>query len=125
MKKTFIIMALGLAVVFISSGAWAGPWGGRFYGRGPVVSNLTPEQQTQVLSLQQAHQEEIAPIQEQLFKKKMELRTLWLAQNMDQAKIDALQCEVFDLIDQIQKESSNLRAEILKVVTPSATTPAK
>jgi Spy/CpxP family protein refolding chaperone len=118
MKKTFVIMTLVLAIAAMSTGAWAGPWGGRFYGMGPALSNLTPEQQTQVLSLQQAHQEEIIPIQEQLFQKKMELRTLWLSKDPDRATMESLQCEIFDLIDRLQKDNSALRAEILKVIAP-------
>ena len=112
-------MSLVLAVGLMASAALAGPWGGRFYGMGPpAVPNLTPEQSAKILVLQQAHQEKIAPIQQELFPKKMELRGLWLSQNPDQAKISALQKEVFDLIDQMQQESGKLRAEILKVITP-------
>jgi len=119
MKKTFIILAIALVIAFASSGAWAGPWGGKFYGRGPMVTSMTPEQQKQVLAIQVAHQEKIAPIQEQLFKKKIELRTLWTAQNPDQAKINAVQKEVFDLIDKLKQESTKMRAEILKVLAPA------
>ena len=118
MKKTLIIMALVLAVVTVSSGAWAGPWGGRFYGMGPMVPNMTPEQSAQVLALQQSHQERIAPIQEQLFNKKMELRNLWYSQNPDQGKINALQKEIFALVDQLQQGSNALRADMLKVLAP-------
>jgi len=118
MKKTIVMMSLVLAVALMASAALAGPWGGRFYGMGPAVPNLTPEQSAKILVLQQAHQEKIAPIQQELFPKKMELRSLWLSQNPDQAKVSALQKEVFDLIDQMQQESGKLRAEILKVITP-------
>lgn len=118
MKKTFIIVALVVALGGLATVTWAGPWGGKFYGRGPMISNMTPEQQAQVLALQQAHHEKVTPIQEELYKKKMELRGLWLTQNPDQAKINALQKEIFDLIDQLQQESSALRANILKVIAP-------
>ena len=118
MKKTLIIMALVLAVVTISTGAWAGPWGGRGYGMGPMVPNMTPDQQEQVLALQETHQQQIAPIQEQLFNKKMELRNLWYSQNPDQGQIIALQKEIFALMEQIQQESTLLRSDILKVLVP-------
>ena len=118
MKKTIVVTSLILAIALMASVALAGPWGGRFYGMGPAISNLTPEQSAKILALQQAHQEKIAPIQQELWPKKMELRGLWLTQNPDQAKVSALQKEVFDLIDQMQQESSKLRAEILKVITP-------
>lgn len=119
MKKTLIIITIALVFAITSVGAWAGPWGGRFYGRGPAITNLTPEQQQKILALQQAHQEKITPIQEQLFKKKLELRNLWTSQNPDQAKINAVQKEIFDLIDKLQQESTKHRADILKVLAPS------
>jgi Spy/CpxP family protein refolding chaperone len=118
MKKTIVMMSLILAVALMASVALAGPWGGRFYGMGPMVPNLTPEQSQKVLALQQAHLEKITPVQQELFAKKMELRSLWLSQNPDQAKINALQKEIFDLVDKLQQESTNLRAEMLKVITP-------
>ena len=118
MKKKIVLMSLVLALALMASVALAGPWGGRFCGMGPVVPNLTPEQSQKVLALQQAHFEKITPIQQELFSKKMEMRGLWLTQSPDQAKISALQKEIFDLVDQLQQESSNLRAEILKVITP-------
>ena len=118
MKKTIVVMSLVLAVALMASAAFAGPWGGRFYGMGPAVPNLTPDQSQKILALQQVQLEKITPIQQELFSKKMELRGLWLNQNPDQAKISALQKEIFDLVDQLQQESSNLRAEVLKVITP-------
>lgn len=118
MKRTLATITIVLAVAILASTALAGPWGGRFYGMGPAVSNLTPEQSAQILALQQAHLEKVAPLQETLFKKKMELRSLWVSQNPDQAKINALQKEIFELVDQLQQESSALRAEILKVISP-------
>ncbi len=115
-KKALTALSLTLALTLVASAAFAGPWGGRFYGMGPMVQNLTPEQSTRILALQQAHQEKTVPLQQQLFSKKMELRTLMLTPNPDQAKVAALQKEIFDLIDELQQESSNLRAEMLKVL---------
>ena len=118
MKKTIVMMSLILAVALVASATLAGPWGGRFYGMGPAVPNLTPEQSQKILALQQAHFEKITPIQQELWSKKTELRGLWLNQNPDQARINALQKEIFDLVDKLQQESTNLRAQILKVITP-------
>jgi Spy/CpxP family protein refolding chaperone len=118
MKKTVVMMSMVLVMALVASAAFAGPWGGRFYGVGPMVPNLTPEQSQQILALQQAHHEKITPIQQELWSKKMELRGLWLTQNPDQAKVNALQKEIFELVDQLQQESNNLRAQILKVIAP-------
>lgn len=119
MKKTAVVgLILVLAVALVASAALAGPWGGRFYGMGPGIANLTPEQSAKILALQQAHLEKVTPIQQELFTKKTELRSLWLTQNPDQAKINALQQEIFKLVDQLQQESIKLRADILKVINP-------
>lgn len=105
MKKTAVIgLTLVLAVALVASAALAGPWGGRFYGMGPGIANLTPEQSAKILALQQAHLEKVNPIQQELFTKKMELKSLWLNQNPDQAKINALQQEIFKLVDELQQE---------------------
>lgn len=111
-------MMLTFALALLASTALAGPWGGRFYGMGPMLQNLTPEQSAEILKLQQAHLEKITPLQQELFAKKMELRSLMYSQSPDQAKVVALQKEVFALVDEIQKESSTLRMEILSVVAP-------
>lgn len=119
MKRTALIgMMLTLALALVASTAAAGPWGGRYNGMGPMLQNLTPEQSSQVLKLRQEHQETIAPIQQQLFAKRMELRSLMVAQNPDQAKVAELQREVFKLMDEIQQESSNLRMDMLSVIAP-------
>jgi len=118
MKKTIVMMSLVLAVALMATVALAGPWGGRFYGMGPMVPNLTSEQSQKILSLQQAHLEKITPLQQDLYAKKLELRRLWLEQNPDQVKINALQKEIFDLVDRIQQESIQLRTDILKVINP-------
>ncbi len=115
--KAWIALSFTLALALVTSAAFAGPWGGKFYGMGPMVHNLTPEQSSRILALQQAHHEKTVPLQQQLFSKKMELRTLMLAPNPDQAKVAALQKEIFDLIDELQQESNNLRAEMLNVLT--------
>ena len=120
MKRVITVMSLTLAMALMATAAFAGPgmWGGRFYGMGPAVSNLTPEQSSKILALQQAHHEEIAPIQEQLWAKKMELRSLCVTPNPDSEKVRSLQQEIFVLVDQLQEKNTKLRLEIMKVITP-------
>lgn len=117
-KKAVVGLILVLAVAMVASLALAGPWGGRFYGMGPALQNLTPDQQSKILALQQAHLEKVTPLHQELFAKKMELRNLWAIPNPDQAKINALQQDIFKLVDELQQESINLRAQILKVINP-------
>jgi Spy/CpxP family protein refolding chaperone len=84
----------------------------------PAIPNLTAEQSSKIQALQKAHLDEIAPLQEDLFKKRTELRSLWLTQNPDQAKITALQKEILNLQSKLQEKGTNLSLEIRKLLTP-------
>ena len=125
MKKTTIIgMSLVLVVGLMATAALAwGPGYGRGYGTGPgygtpAIPNLTAEQSSKIQALQKAHLDEIAPLQQDLLKKKTDLRSLWLSPTPDQAKITALQKEISNLQSKLQEKGTNLRFEIRKVLTP-------
>jgi Spy/CpxP family protein refolding chaperone len=125
MKKNIII---GTAVVFtlalvISTAMAFGPG----YGRGmsgvpgygvPPVSNLTQEQSTKIQAIQQKNLTEITPLREQLFAKRTELRTLWTAQNPDQAQIKSLQQDMLDINAQLQEKINGARLAMSKILTP-------
>ena len=125
MKKTTMIglsMVLAIALMATAAFAW-GPGFGRGHGMGPgygysAIPNLTAEQSSQIQALQKAHMDEIAPLQEELFKKRTELRTLWLTPNPDQAAITDQQKEIFNLQSQLQEKGTNFRLEINKLLTP-------
>jgi Spy/CpxP family protein refolding chaperone len=123
MKKITIIgLSLMLALALMATAALA--WGpGRGYGMGagygtPAIPNLTVEQSSKIQALQKAHLDEIAPLQQDLFKKRTELRSLWLNQNPDSAAITAKQKEILNLQTQLQEKGTNLRLEIRKLLTP-------
>ena len=121
-KILFIVVALFVLALFASV-AMAGPGYGRGAGYGPgygnpPVSNLTPEQASKIQTIQQANLKDIAPLQQQQLTKKMELRTAWLSQNPDQAKINALQKEILNIGGQLQQKTTNARFEMRKVLTP-------
>jgi Spy/CpxP family protein refolding chaperone len=125
MKKTTIIgMSLVLAVALMATVAFAwGPGYGRGYGMGPgygypAISNLTAEQSSKIQALQKAHLDETTPLQQDLLKKRTDLRGLWLSPTPDQAKITALQKEISNLRSKLQEKGTNLRFEIRKVLTP-------
>ena len=104
----------------IDSDGWSRIWSG--YGqqsrlRCPPVSNLTPEQSTKIQALQQANLTEITPLQEQLYAKKTELRTLWASQTPDQARINALQKDILNINAKLQEKSTNARFEMKKILT--------
>ena len=125
MKKTTIIalsMVLAIALMATVAFAW-GPGFGRGYSMGPgygspPIPNLTAEQSAQIQALQKAHMDEIAPLQEELFKKRTELRSLWLTPNPDQAAITAKQKEILNLQSKLQEKATNLRLETRKLLTP-------
>ena len=125
MKKTTIIglsLTLALALMATAALAW-GPGFGRGYGMGPgygtpAIPNLTAEQSSKIQALQKAHLDEIAPLQQDLFKKRTELRSLWLTQNPDQAAITAKQKEIWDLQSKLQEKAASLGLEIGKLLTP-------
>jgi len=124
MKKNILIgMVAVLVLSMVASAAFAGPGWGRGMGYGPgcgclPVSNLTPEQSAKIQAIRLASFKENQPLQEQLFAKKTELRSLWLSQNPDQAKIAALQKEMLDIRAQLQEKSNNARLEVRQVLTP-------
>jgi Spy/CpxP family protein refolding chaperone len=121
-KTTIIVLSLTLALALMTSAALA--WGpGRGYGMGPgygtpAIPNLTAEQSSQIQALQKAHMDEIAPLQEELLKKRTELRSLWLTPNPDQTAIAAKQKEILNLQANLQEKGTNFRLEISKLLTP-------
>jgi Spy/CpxP family protein refolding chaperone len=120
MKRVVIIglsLTLALALVAAVALAW-GPGFGRGFGFGPPFANLTAEQSAQVQALQQAYLKEISPLQQELFAKGMELRSVWASPNPDQAVITAKQKEIFDLRSRLQEKAYNLGLEMQKVVPP-------
>jgi len=121
-KKTVIGVGLVLAVALMTTVAFAwGPGRGMVWGPGygyPAIPNLTAEQSSKIQALQKAYLDETAPLQQDLLKKKTELRSLWLSPNPDQAKITTLQKEILNLQSKIAEKGTNLRLEIRKVLTP-------
>jgi len=121
-KKTVIGVGLVLAVALMTTVAFAwGPGRGMGWGPGygyPAIPNLTAEQSSKIQALQEAYLDETAPLQQDLLKKKTELRSLWLSPNPDQAKITTLQKEILNLQSKIAEKGTNLRLEIRKVLTP-------
>lgn len=124
MKRNIVI---GIVAVFVmglvGSAALAGPGFGRGMGYGagysvPPVSNLTTEQSSKIRAIQEKNLKDITPLQEQLYAKRTELRTLWSSQNPDQGRINALQKDMLNLNAKLQEKSTNARLEMRKILTP-------
>jgi Spy/CpxP family protein refolding chaperone len=134
MKKTIIVglsMVLALALVATVALAWGpgfGPGSGRGpgFGRGfggpangvPPIPDLTADQSAQIQAMRDSFLKEIEPLQKELYAKRTELRTLWVAPNADPAAITTKQKEIADLQSTLQEKSTNLGLEIKKVLTP-------
>jgi Spy/CpxP family protein refolding chaperone len=84
----------------------------------PAIPNLTAEQSSKIQALQKTHLDETTPLQQDLLKKKTELRSLWLSQNPDQAAITAKQKEILNLQTNLQEKGTNFRLETRKLLTP-------
>jgi Spy/CpxP family protein refolding chaperone len=123
-KNSFIIMVTVFSLALVASTAMA--WGPG-YGRGsnvgprcdiPPVSNLTPEQSSKIQAIREANLKEIAPLREQLYAKRTELRTLWHSQNPDQGQIKALQEDMLNIRTQLQEKTTNARFQMRALLAP-------
>jgi Spy/CpxP family protein refolding chaperone len=128
MKKIFVVglsFAMGLTLVATVALAWGPGFGARF-GRGfggsengvPPIADLTDEQSAQIQALRDEFQKEIEPLQQALYSKRTELRSLRRGPNSDQSSFAAKQQEVFQLQTQLREKGTNLGLEIRNVLTP-------
>lgn len=118
------VLAVGVLFLLVygaSAWAWRGrvPWGG--WGR-PVCcwqpGSLTEEQISNLQELRRKYFDEIAPLREELFRKRLELRRLWLRENPNEKRISKLQKEISDLQARIAEKRTAFRLEVLKIVRP-------
>ena len=125
MKKTSLFAAL-ILILASAPLVMAGPRsfkGGMDQGpcgKGPALAqlNLTAEQSEKVRALRESHHREVAPIRNQLFSKRAELRLLWMQTDPDPAKIKAMQKEVLDLMGQLHEMKTDYRLGFRKILTP-------
>jgi Spy/CpxP family protein refolding chaperone len=127
MKKIVIIslsLVLGLGLLAVAVMA-QGPGFGRGVGMGPgygppgnLFANLSPEQSAKIQSLQQAHLQAIAPLQQELLTKETEMRSLSLNANVDPAEIGTRQKEIWAIQSKLQEMTSNMRLQIRELLTP-------
>lgn len=125
MKKLVLVIA---CVMLAASNAWAfggGGCGGCGMGPGFGMNskfasalNLTADQKAQIQAKQEAFQEKINPLRDELFSKRMELRELWAKAAPDQAQIIAKQKEIQGIQSQIQEKTTEFRLECRQLLTP-------
>jgi zinc resistance-associated protein len=131
MKKATKVTMTAVAMLFVAvfaTSAFGFGWGrGPGCGYGPsgrgdfavfAGVELTAEQKAQIQSMRDVQFKETAPLREQMFAKRDEVRKLWLEANPDQAKITAAQKEMRLLRDQLQDKMTAFRLDALNVLTP-------
>jgi Spy/CpxP family protein refolding chaperone len=120
MKKLGILIG---AMVLVASNAWAFGGGcgmGPGLGMDPQVAstlNLTEDQQTQIKEKQEVFLEEINPLRDKLFSKRMELRNLWTKANPDQAVISEKQMEIQAIQNEIQEKATQYQLDCRQFLT--------
>ena len=110
----------------------AGPWGrgmgmgpgngmGPGYGMGPYAygsANVTPEKAAQLQNLRESFQNDISPLQNALFAKRSEMRTLWSSVNPDEGQNAALQRDMLALQGQLQEKRLQFNLEARRLLNP-------
>jgi len=120
MKKLGILIVV---MVLMASSAWAFRGGrgmGPGYGMNPYVAstlNLTEDQKTQIQARQEVFLEEINPLRDKLFSKRMELRSLWAKPNPDQASISEKQMEIQTIQNEIQEKATQYQLDCRQFLT--------
>jgi len=131
MRKTVVAIGLVSAMALTAATAFAwGPGGGRGmgmgygpgqgygYGPGAAVNTLSPEQAAKIQKIQSDRYAEMATVRNEMFTKRTELRNLFRAPVLDQAKIAAKQKEIATLQAQLQEKGLATRTAAAEVLTP-------
>jgi Spy/CpxP family protein refolding chaperone len=121
MKRFGILIAV---MVLMSSNAWAFRGGcavGPSFGINPYVAStldLTEDQKARIQAKQEIFMEEMSPLRDKFFSKKMELRSLWAKANPDQAAITEKQQEIEAVQSEIQKKATQYQLDCRRLLTP-------
>lgn len=100
-------------------GAYHAPYApGYFSSVWAANLNLTTEQLQKMQALREAFWKEIAPLQNELVSKRLELRSLWLQPKPDPDKILAKQKEINALTAKVQENVSKHCLEMRQILTP-------
>lgn len=84
--------------------------------------NLTTEQQEKLRTLGDVHQKQLAPLRIELFKKRTELKLLWMQSDLDANKIKAKQKEIHELRGKLQEKHTDFRLDLFNILTPEQRT---
>lgn len=121
----FLVVGIVSVSLFAYDTAWGrgrggeGFWGGagscRGSGVGPAQSRLTEEQEVRLDALYQSHYDETAPIKNDLWAKRAQMRTLLGASEVDENKILSLQKEINALQSTLAEKRVEYRLRVREV----------
>jgi len=80
--------------------------------------NLSEDQKAQIETRQQVFAEEMSPLRDKLFSRRMELQELWSQPSPDQARISSKQQEIRDLQSEIQERATQYQLDCRELLTP-------
>jgi len=111
--KMSLLVVLALALCLgLAASTWARPWGG---GMGGAMMNLTTEQAGKLFDLKEKFRNDTAQVRKQMMIQRIELATLWKAENPDEKAIVAKQKELNALRGQMQEKSVAFRLAARKI----------
>ena len=129
-RKVFTIalatlLVVGTISIAVSQGRGRG---GKNFGQGlgigqrmmdgtPAELNLTQEQQEKLQSLRTDSAKETLPLRNEIQIKTLELRQLWIADELDEEAILAKSKEISDLRDQLHEQRIHHRLDAAKILT--------
>jgi Spy/CpxP family protein refolding chaperone len=80
--------------------------------------NLSKDQTNQIKEMSLKFQKDLATLKNNLQIKQLELKSLWLAENLDKEALKSKLIEASDLRGQIQEKTLDYQLELRKVLTP-------
>lgn len=121
MKRVSILV---IVLVLAASSAWAFRGGcgmGPGFGMSPYMAStleLTEDQKAQIQAKQGAFLEDVGPLRDKLFSKKMEMRDLWSKANPDQAALSEKRQEIQAIQNEIQEKATQYQLDCRQFLTP-------
>jgi Spy/CpxP family protein refolding chaperone len=114
------VVALLVPTVWAESGAWGHGMGlhGSISPEMASALNLTNDQMQIFQELRDAYSNEIAPIQNQLFSKKAEMRMLWDGSSPDREKLSAMHEEISILQQRLNQLAVQYQMDCREVLSP-------
>ena len=107
-RKGMIVAAALVVVVSVTGLAFAGYGGHGFHGNHRNM-NMDDAQYQELLKLQQDYETQMAPLYRELQNQQMDLNEELAAADVDRARVDAIQAQIFETRGKIDRAELDLR----------------